>query len=130
MTSTARPSREVDQLIRDLFAAVDARDPQRVGGLVTDHVRFRFGSADSIAGKAALIVASREFSAAIADIHHELTNLWEPEPGTVVTELQVTYRRHDGSELTLPCCNIFRVRDGLIDDYRIYMDITPVTASR
>jgi ketosteroid isomerase-like protein len=126
--STQHPTRESERLVRNLFAAVDARDPARVGDLATDGVTFRFGSADPIAGKEALVAASREFSAAIAGIHHEITQLWEPEPGTVVTELQVTYRRHDGSELTLPCCNIFRLRDGLIDDYRIYMDITPVMA--
>ena len=128
MTSTRDPSQEIERLVRDLFAAVDTRDPQRVGGFVTDGVRFRFGNADSLYGKDALVAASGAFSAAIAGIHHEITHLWEPEPGTVVAELRVTYRRHDGSELTLPCCNIFRVRHGLVDDYRIYMDINPVTA--
>ena len=52
----------------------------------------------------------------------------EPEPGTVVAELRVTYRRHNGAELTLPCCNIFRLRESLVDDYRIYMDVNPVFA--
>jgi len=76
-----------------------------------------------------LLAASREFSASLAGLHHEITHLWETEPGTLVAELLVTYRRHDGTELTLPCCNIFRLRDGLVDDYRIYMDINPVTAT-
>jgi limonene-1,2-epoxide hydrolase len=128
MTSTAPSGQVIERLVRDLFAAVDARDPQRVGGYVTDTVKFRFGSSEAVSGKDALIAASREFSAAIADVHHEITRLWEPEPGTVVTELQVTYRRHDGAELTLPCCNIFRILGDLVDDYRIYMDVTPVTA--
>jgi hypothetical protein len=128
VTTTQHPGQEIERLVRDLFTAVDTRDPERVGGFVTDSVKFRFGSSDSLNGRDALTAAFREFSAAIAGIHHEITHLWEPEPGTVVTELRVTYRRHDGAELTLPCCNIFRLLGGLVDDYRIYMDVTPVTA--
>jgi hypothetical protein len=42
--------------------------------------------------------------------------------------MDVYYRRLDGRELTSPCCNIFRVDNGLVDDYRIYMDVNPVLA--
>jgi len=44
----------------------------------------------------------------------------------VIAELKVHYGRLDGSELTLPCCNVFRMRDGAVADHRVYMDITPV----
>ena len=46
----------------------------------------------------------------------------------VIVELKVHYTRLDGTELTLPCCNVFRLRDGAVADYRVYMDITPVYA--
>jgi hypothetical protein len=26
----------------------------------------------------------------------------------------------------LPCCNVFKLRDGLISEYRSYMDANPV----
>jgi limonene-1,2-epoxide hydrolase len=128
MTNLTEPSVVADRLIRDLFAAVDAGDAEKISRLVTDGVRFRFGSAEPLTGKAALAAASRAFSASIAGVQHEITELWEPAPGTVVAELRVTYRRLDGAELTLPCCNIFRLSDGLVDDYRIYMDVNPVFA--
>jgi hypothetical protein len=38
----------------------------------------------------------------------------------------VHHRRLDGCELNLPCCNVFRVSDGLVRDYRIHMDVNPV----
>jgi hypothetical protein len=28
--------------------------------------------------------------------------------------------------IALPCCKVFRLRDGLVADYRVYMDIAPV----
>jgi limonene-1,2-epoxide hydrolase len=37
-------------------------------------------------------------------------------------------RRLDGRELNLPCCNVFGVHDGVVNDYRIYMDVNPVLA--
>jgi ketosteroid isomerase-like protein len=43
----------------------------------------------------------------------------------VITEMAVDYERLDGRKVTLPCCNVFRVRDGLISDYRVYLDIGP-----
>ena len=123
---TVKSSSPHEAFIRDLFAAVDTRVAENVADFVTDDVAFRFGSADPIAGKDNLIAASRAFSASIAGIHHEVVELWEPVPDTMVVELRVTYRRLDGAGLVLPCCNIFRLRDGLIDDYRIYMDVNPV----
>jgi hypothetical protein len=48
----------------------------------------------------------------------------------VIAELDVHYQRLDGRRVTLPCCNVFRVRDGLVSDYRVYLDIGPVYASR
>jgi hypothetical protein len=111
-----------------MFAAVDSREPEKVADFVTDDVAFRFASAAPTVGKPALVEASREFSAAIAGIGHQIVRLWEPEPDTVVVELRVTYLRHDGIELTLPCCNIFGLRDGRVADYRIYMDVNPVFA--
>jgi ketosteroid isomerase-like protein len=112
--------------IPQLFEAVDSRDAENLAPFLAEDVTLQFGSSESISGKQAFLASSREFSASIAAIHHEITELWNPEPDVAV--LRVTYRRLDGRELTLPCCNVFRVRGGLVRDYRIYMDITPVYA--
>jgi hypothetical protein len=37
----------------------------------------------------------------LAGIRHGLKNIWEPEDGTVIIELDVTYVRKDGSETLL-----------------------------
>jgi hypothetical protein len=34
--------------------------------------------------------------------------------------------KSDGAEVTLPCCNVFRVRDGLVSEYRSHIEATPV----
>ena len=75
-----------------------------------------------------LLAAAESFRAAIADLRHTVLDIWQVDDDTVIAIMDVSYRRLDGRELNLPCCNLFRVRDGLIDTYLIYMDVNPVIA--
>ena len=68
---------------------------------------------------------AQAFFASVAAFRHTVTNVWS-DLDAIVAELRVHYTRLDGAELTLPCCNVFRLRDGAVADYRVYMDITPV----
>jgi ketosteroid isomerase-like protein len=47
----------------------------------------------------------------------------------LIAELEVHYIRLDGREVSVPCCNVFRLRNGSVADYRTYIDVTPVYAS-
>jgi hypothetical protein len=37
--------------------------------------------------------------------------------------------RLDGGEVIVPCCNVFRLKGGLVAKYRSYIDATPVYSS-
>jgi ketosteroid isomerase-like protein len=50
------------------------------------------------------------------------------DDSTLVCEMTVTYYRHDGKEFTLPCSDTIRVKNGKVQELRIYMDIGPVLA--
>jgi ketosteroid isomerase-like protein len=115
-------------LVRTLIRAVDVADQNTIAALTAADVHFRFGNADPTNTRSELLAAAQSFRDAIADMHHTILDLWEVGDGVVVTLMDVRYRRPDGRELTLPCCNIFRVHNGLVDDYRIYMDVNPVLA--
>jgi ketosteroid isomerase-like protein len=117
-----------ERTVREMFAALDAGDIESALGLMTEDVALRFGSADLVVGHAAIAAQSATMAATIASMSHGLLAVWttgEPDPA-VICEMTVTYHRHDGSQLTLPCANIFRLRGGRIADYRIYMDVNPV----
>jgi len=119
-----------ERTVRELFAALDAGDNARVLGLLTDDVRFQFGSAEAVSGHEAVAASGAVMAGTVASLSHDLHTVWTVEaPGpAVICEMSVTYRRHDGSDLTLPCVNVFRLRDGRVADYRIYMDLNPVFA--
>lgn len=49
---------------------------------------------------------------------------------TTIAETEVTYSRVDGKEVSLPAVSIWSTReDGLIVDYRVFVDIAPVHAA-
>ena len=125
--------RSPEDVVREIFAATDALDTEAKLQLVTEDVRLGFGNEDVMNGKAALKDVSDAVNDSVRAISHDITGLWRIDGGAgaddvILTELQVHYTRLDGGELTLPCFNAFRVRDGLISDYRVYMDMTPVYA--
>ncbi len=101
------------------------RDPAAVTSQMTNDVRMRLGNADLVEGRAEFRKATSSFVASIDAIRHEITSMWSFD-NVVIVEMEVHYERLDGRRVTLPCCNVFRVRDGLVSDYRVYLDIGPV----
>jgi ketosteroid isomerase-like protein len=123
MTQTSTTS--ID-LVRNLIRAVDRSDHATIAASTAKDVHFRFGNADPTNTQSELVAAAGTFRSAIADMRHTVVDMWEVDDGTVVATMNVYYRRLDGKELNLPCCNIFRIHDGLVNDYLIYMDVGPV----
>ena len=117
------------QAAREILAAVDSGDVDALLRHVTDDIRLQFGNAEVVTGRSAFEAATRAFVQSIAAIRHELLELWEVEGGTVIAVMMVHYKRLDGQELSLPCCNLMGTRAGRVHDYRVYMDINPVFAA-
>ena len=129
MTTTV-PAPQVT-LIRAVFDAIDSMRAQSAAQLLHDDVTFVFGNGPAVHGRPDVEQAMVDFLAALGGIRHELTGLWQAsdDPDTVIAQMTVHYTRQDGSHIHLPCCNVFRVRAGLVADYRIYMDVNPVFAA-
>ena len=114
-------------LVRGVFAALDAQEPAAVAACMTDDVRMRLGNADLVEGKAKFREATAAFVASITAIRHEITSMWSVDD-VVIAEMDLHYECLDGRKVTLPVCNVFRVRGGLVSEYRVYLDIGPVYA--
>lgn len=90
---------------------------------------MRVGNDAPVHGRDGCREALAAFCARIEGLHHELVELWEHGEATIV-EANVTCRRGDGREVTLPVVTIYRTgTDGLISDYRVYADVAPVRAA-
>ena len=47
---------------------------------------------------------------------------------TVIAQIDVEYRRHDGKTVTVPNADILVYEGDLVRDWQIYIDVTPVYA--
>jgi ketosteroid isomerase-like protein len=111
--------------VRAMFATFDAKDVSALATFMTDDVRMRLANAEPVQGKSAFVEAVDAFLASVAGFRHEVLNVWR-DGDALIGEFDVHYTRLDGGEVTLPCCNVFRLRDGLVGEYRSYIDATPV----
>ncbi|HSD70662.1 MAG TPA: nuclear transport factor 2 family protein [Woeseiaceae bacterium] len=110
-----------------LFSAIDSSDAVRFADFLAEDALFRFGSAPPVHGRTAIRNAVAGFFSSIAGCRHTVHKVWSG-PDTLVCEGEVTYRRLDGSEISLPFADTFERRDKLITGYRIYIDIAPLYA--
>lgn len=113
--------------LASLFSAIDGKDTGSFLGFLTEGATFRFGSAPPVSGRDSIGAAVDGFFTTIAGSTHRIGNTLK-DRDTLVCEGEVTYRRHDGSELTLPFTNVFELDDELIALYKIYIDINPLYA--
>ena len=110
-----------------LFAAIDAMDAESFVSFLGEDCTFRFGSSPSVTGREGIRASVEDFFSMFATLRHDLRRVITDDNGTVC-EGEVTYTRHDGSQITLPFCNVFQTESGLISVYRIYIDMSPMFA--
>lgn len=110
-----------------VFAAIDRKDSTAFVGFLTDDAVFRFGSAPPVRGRDAIMAAVDGFFGTIAALAHQISNT-VTEGSTRFIEGEVTYTRHDGTQVTLPFTDVFDYDGDLIRHYKIYMDISPLYA--
>lgn len=110
-----------------LFAAIDRQDSEAFVAHLSEDAVFRFGSAPAVRGRDAIRAAVDGFFGTIAacshDVHKTLAS-----GSTLVCEGEVTYRRQNDTEVTLPFTDVFEYDGDLISHYKIYIDINPLYA--
>jgi ketosteroid isomerase-like protein len=115
-------------VIMDVFATMDVGDVDAMVAHMTDDVSTQFGNQPEVSGKTAFRELFKQVGQAISGLHHEVLELWHAveDFDIWVVRLNVSYRLLNGSTVTLPCCNVFRMRGDRICEYRVYVDIGPV----
>ena len=115
--------------VTQLFQSIDQMDAGKFATFINNEAEFRFGNSPPVVGKEEIRKAVEGFFGTIRGVKHRLLATWT-HPDTVICQGEVTYTRHDSSQLTLPFVNIFGIKDNLIKDYLIYVDINPLYSPR
>jgi len=111
----------------ELFADIDSMVPQAFASHLASDATLRFGNAPQLQGRAACLELWAGFCELIDGIQHDVVNQWQVGD-TTIAETAVTYTRKDGGRVCVPVVTIYRVEDDLIQDYRVFLDVTPVFA--
>ncbi|GAA1258750.1 hypothetical protein GCM10009677_06970 [Sphaerisporangium rubeum] len=118
-----------DDMVRRVFQAADAFDAEAFALLLAEDATLVFGNAEPLVGRAAVAAGLGSFFSTIAGLRHRIVRNWQVDADTIA-ETEVTYRRLDGKEVSVVAVSIWHTRDdGLITDYRIFVDLAPVYAA-
>ena len=112
-----------------LFADIDTMVPEAFAQHLAEDVTMRFGNAPTMHGRDACRAAWAGFCELVDGVHHEVVNQWAVDDVTIA-ETAVTYTRKDGARVTVPVVTIYRAGGELIDEYRVFLDLTPVFAEQ
>lgn len=114
-------------LVNDLFRDIDRMDAKAFASYLAEDCVLRFGNNDEVVGREAIEQGIAGFYGTIEALEHRILNEWTVDDATVI-QFEVTYTRKDGRDVTVPAVTIYRKPGDLIDDYRIYVDLSPVYA--
>ncbi|MGW0903288.1 nuclear transport factor 2 family protein [Streptomyces sp. NPDC002853] len=115
--------RDVARIFRD----IDTFDPGKFVAHLTKDVVFRFANSPELIGRQAVRQGVADFFATIAGLSHRLLRTWEMG-NTVIVQTEVTYTRKDGKQVTVPNADILTFHGDKAQEWRIYIDLTPVYA--
>lgn len=110
---------------KKLFASIDKMDTEGFLRFIHEDGTFRFGSSPAATGHTEIRAAVEGFFSSFAALQHDLQQVIA-DGDAVACEGEVTYTRHDGSRITLPFANVFKLDGELISRYHVYIDIGPL----
>jgi hypothetical protein len=111
------------ELVERLFGAGKSLDDY--ASFFAEDALYRFANHPPIRGRSAIREAAAAFRQRVRGVSHTMQGMWESQ-NTVVCEMEITYTRLDGKDITVPCCDVFRVHGDQIQEMRVFVDVTPV----
>ena len=116
-----------------VFETIDEMKADEYASFFAEDASFRFGNAEPIVGRQTIRDAMVVFFSTIKGLRHEVVGVWEGEwaQGDVYSvETEVTYTRTDDAVVSLPATSTMRMCGDLIQDWRIFADVSPVYEER
>jgi ketosteroid isomerase-like protein len=111
----------------DVFADVDRMDAEAFASHLAEDCVLRFANADEVVGRDPIEEAIAGFFNTIKGLSHHIVEQWDVDDTTIV-QTEATYRRLDDRPVTVPAITVYRRSGDLIDEYRIFVDLSPVYA--
>lgn len=122
--------RAVDlSFIEAMERAVMSRDIDAAEQFLQPDVAYTVGAQATVVGVPAVLRYIAQQERVARWIGHTLRSAWHFEDAIIVEVTSHFARVSDGGEISLPCTDIYRLRDGRVADWRVYADMSPFRAS-
>ncbi|MFZ5558963.1 MAG: nuclear transport factor 2 family protein [Pseudomonadota bacterium] len=119
---------DLERWARNFVATVDRGDPSAIGAELADDVRLTLGNQPTVVGRTAVESVFAGSRSRFRSVRHDVLAImmgsWEGGDAVSV-EAMAHYVFPDGRVVRLPVTSTFRLRDGKVSDYRIFMDPGP-----
>jgi hypothetical protein len=107
--------------VTDLYAAVDRHDSRVLADGMTKDGIFRFANMPDVVGRENIFNFLEGFYKGIKGIRHSNLQSWFLDDRWFATG-NVTYTRHDDSQLSVPFAVVLVMEGELIKEYLIFVD--------
>jgi hypothetical protein len=116
---------QIPDWIYQLFKTIDTMDANGFVPYLTEKARLRFGNGPVVTGREKIRETIAGFFSSIKALRHVILEAWI-HSDAVILQGEVTYTRKDGSQVILPFVNLYRMKGDLIDQYLVYIDMSPL----
>ncbi len=123
-----KASKSMTDWLERYYDAIDGFRFDEVATFLAEDVHAYYATGVQVVGRAAIVTRSKATFGKMKRIRHELRNVWEEDDDELVFELEVTYWRPDGKVISRPGMGIFVVRNGLVQEQRLFVDNNAVYA--
>ncbi|MEM0134345.1 MAG: nuclear transport factor 2 family protein [Thermoplasmatales archaeon] len=111
--------------VSEVMKVADEMNAIAFSKLLTEDVKFRFSNGDLSTGRDSVVEGLNYLFSKIRGLRHDIIGIYESKEGYAV-EAVANYTMKDEKVISLPVVSVMKYRGDLIEDYRIYMDISPV----
>ena len=116
-----------NEQITNLFKVIDEMDCEKFVTFLDENGEFKFGNASTVKGRSEIKKAVSQFFSSIQGLHHNIKQVWNVE-NSVIVKGEVIYTRKNKTQITIPFMNLLEMSSGLIKNYQIFIDISPLFA--
>ena len=116
---------QATELITKLYQAIDTREAAALAPFLSPSVTFQLGNNPPVNGREAVLEINASFFTSIAGMAHTIDAIWS-QGANIICNGSVRYTRFDGSHLSIPFATILTTERGLIHDYKVYADVSPL----
>lgn len=112
---------EFKKLVSVVYHSIDHTDAAKFASFITPNGIFRFANIPAVAGNKSIEEFVDGFFKSLKGISHSNLESWNVED-VIFVNGNVKYTRHNNTSLEVPFSCTWKMKDGLINEYLIFVD--------